>query len=48
MEPAVGEQQEAGRHAADTRVDSTSEGETPRPTTADRIMGRDPRDGQTG
>jgi len=48
MEPAVGEQQEAGRHAADTRVDSTTEGETPRPTTADRIMGRDPRDGHTG
>jgi uncharacterized membrane protein YciS (DUF1049 family) len=48
MEPAVGEQQEAGRHAADTRADSTSEGETPRPTTADRIMGRDPRDGRTG
>jgi uncharacterized membrane protein YciS (DUF1049 family) len=48
MEPAVDEPQEPGRHAADTHADSTTEGATPRPTVADRVMGRDPRDGQDG
>lgn len=48
MEPTVNEPQEPGRHAADTRADSTAEGETTRPTVADRIMGRDPRDGREG
>jgi hypothetical protein len=48
MEPAEDQPQEPGRHAADARTDSTAEGETTRPTVADRLMGRDPADGRDG